>query len=109
LGVIQPRVKDVGPEHFGVVSVDCAKARLKLMFADFYGRVLIKTTLIEHDRSGFEKAIQSVKQAINEHDIKDNIVCVEMTGTKTSWSTLLLSRGMFRNLFVALDVASEIG
>jgi hypothetical protein len=26
-GVIHPRVQKVGPEHFGIVSVDCAKAR----------------------------------------------------------------------------------
>ena len=27
-GVIQPRVQKVGPEHFGIASIDCAKARL---------------------------------------------------------------------------------
>lgn len=40
-GVIQPRVQRVGPEHFGVVSIDCAKARFKWMLCDFYGKVLI--------------------------------------------------------------------
>jgi hypothetical protein len=35
-GVIQPRVQKVGPEHFGIV--DCAKARFKWMFCDFYGK-----------------------------------------------------------------------
>jgi len=29
LGIIQPRVQAVGPEHFGIVAVDCAKARSK--------------------------------------------------------------------------------
>jgi hypothetical protein len=28
-GVIHPRVQQVGPEHFGIVSIDCAKARSK--------------------------------------------------------------------------------
>ncbi|TWT64599.1 hypothetical protein [Allorhodopirellula solitaria] len=28
-GVIQQRVEAVGPSHFGVVSVDCAKRRSK--------------------------------------------------------------------------------
>ena len=37
-GVIHPRVQDVGPEHFGILSVDCAKARCKIMLADFYGQ-----------------------------------------------------------------------
>ena len=26
-GIIHPRVQQVGPEHFGIVSADCAKAR----------------------------------------------------------------------------------
>ena len=39
-GVIHPRVQKVGPEHFGIVAVDCAKARSKWMLADFYGNVL---------------------------------------------------------------------
>lgn len=43
-GVIHPRVQQVGPEHFGVLSVDCAKARSKWMLADFYGNVLVEPT-----------------------------------------------------------------
>jgi hypothetical protein len=49
-GVLHPRVQAVGPEHFGILSVDCAKARSKMMLADFQGRVLIPPTVIEHDR-----------------------------------------------------------
>ena len=36
-GCIHPRVQKVGPEHFGIVPVDCAKARSKWMLTDFYG------------------------------------------------------------------------
>ena len=43
-GVIHPRVQKVGPEHFGIISVDCAKARSKWMLADFYGNVLVPPT-----------------------------------------------------------------
>ena len=32
-GVIQARVQKVGPEKFGIVAVDCAKARFKWMLA----------------------------------------------------------------------------
>jgi hypothetical protein len=48
-GVIQPRVQRVGPEHFDIVSVDCAKARFKWMLCDFYGKVLIPPTTVEHN------------------------------------------------------------
>src|SRR5262249_28707037 len=33
-GVIHPRVQAVGPEHFAIVCVDCAKARSKMILAD---------------------------------------------------------------------------
>ncbi len=49
-GVIHPRVQAVGPEHFAFICVDCAKSRSKMMIADFYGRVLMEPTIIEHNR-----------------------------------------------------------
>ena len=37
----------VGPEHFGIVSIDCAKARcINWMLCDFYGNVLIPPTIV---------------------------------------------------------------
>jgi hypothetical protein len=43
-GVLHQRVQLVGPEHFGILCFDCAKARSKFLLADFYGRVLIPPT-----------------------------------------------------------------
>jgi len=34
-GAFHPRVQKVGPEHFGLVCIDCAKARSKFMVVDF--------------------------------------------------------------------------
>ena len=53
-GVIQPRVQAVGPERFGIVAVDCAKARSKWMLCDFYGRVMIEPTVVEHQRTALQ-------------------------------------------------------
>ena len=39
-GIIQPRVQKAGPQRFGIVAIDCAKARSKWMLCDFYGKVL---------------------------------------------------------------------
>lgn len=80
-GIIQPRVQAVGPEHFGVVAVDCAKARSKWMLCDFYGRVLIPPTVVEHQRTALEMATLQAKEACQQHGLKDHIVAVEMTGT----------------------------
>jgi len=80
-GVIQHRVKDVGPEHFGVVAVDCAKARAKWMLCNFYGRVLVEPTIVSIDHGSLQAAVQQVQYACEEHRIADQIVAVEMTGT----------------------------
>ena len=80
-GVIGPRVQAVGPEHFGIVAVDPAKARSYWLLADFYGRVLVPLTVVEHTRSGFDAAIAHLKRAIAEHDLRDTVVAVEQTGS----------------------------
>ena len=80
-GAIQKRVQAVGPEKFGIVAIDCAKARSKWMLTDFYGNILSPPANVEHDRSSFQLAVLTLKQAIEKHDIKDIIVAIEMTGT----------------------------
>lgn len=79
-GVIQPRVQQVGPDKFGVVAIDCAKARSKWMLTDFYGNVIVEPTDVEHNRSSFQLAVLQLKQAVENHALKDVIVAVEMTG-----------------------------
>jgi transposase len=79
-GVVHPRVQAVGPEHFAFLCVDCAKARSRMMLADFYGRVVIEPTTVEHNQSDFERIVKSVRDAMTRHHIKDIIVVVERTG-----------------------------
>jgi hypothetical protein len=71
----------VGPEHFGIVAVDCAKARSKWMLCDFYGRVLIQPTIVEHQRASLTLATVQLRDACERHGLQDHIVAVEMTGT----------------------------
>jgi transposase len=80
-GVIQPRVQQVGPEHFGVIAVDCAKDRSKWMLCDFYGKILVEPTIVEHQCSSLVAMTLLVRDAFERHNIKDSIACVEMTGT----------------------------
>jgi len=79
-GVVHPRVQKVGPEHFGIVSVDCAKARSKWMLCDFYGNVLVRPTVVEHTRAGLDAALAQTRQACEKHGIQDLLVAVERTG-----------------------------
>lgn len=79
-GVVHPRVQKAGPEHFGVVAVDCAKARSKWMLSDFYGNVLLPPAVVEHDRAGFDAAVAALRAAVKGRDLRDLIVAVERTG-----------------------------
>jgi len=79
-GLIHPRVQKVGAEHFGIVAVDCAKARSKWMLTDFWGNVLLPPAVVEHTRAGFDAAVAGLRQAIRERDIRDLLVAVERTG-----------------------------
>lgn len=79
-GVIHPRVQKVGPERFGIVSVDCAKARSKWMLADFYGNVLRPPSEVAHNRVELDWAVAQVREAMAQHGILDALVAIERTG-----------------------------
>lgn len=80
-GGFHPRVQKVGPEHFGVVCVDCAKHRSKFMVADFYGKLLVPPTIVEHNRFDLEAAVAQVRAAFATHAIHDGLVVIERTGS----------------------------
>jgi transposase len=79
-GVLHPRVQQVGPEHFGIVCFDCAKVRSKFLLADFYGRVLIPPTIVEHARPALDAAVAQIRQAFASCQIRDGLVAIERTG-----------------------------
>jgi transposase len=79
-GLLAPRVQAVGPEHFGIVAVDPAKDRSCWMLADFYGRILIPPTIVEHRRDAFDDAIAQLRRTVVDQDLRDLIVAVERTG-----------------------------
>jgi transposase len=79
-GQIQERVCAVGPEHFGIVSVDCAKRRSKWMLCNFYGKVIVEPTTVEHSSGGLQCMTQRVREACQAEALTDTIVAVEMTG-----------------------------
>ncbi len=61
-GQIQEWVQAVGPAQFGVVTVDCAKRRSKWMLCNFFGKVIIEPTSVEHTAGGL-RASQSCRSA----------------------------------------------
>ena len=79
-GQVQERVQAVGPEHFGIVAVDCAKRRSKWMLCNFYGKVIIEPTKVEHTAGGLRAMTQTVAAACKAEGLTDTIVAVEMTG-----------------------------
>lgn len=79
-GVIQQRVQEAGPQHFGIISVDCAKRRSKWMLCDYFVRVIIEPTIVEHNAGALRAMTQQAAAACQAEGIKDSIVGVEMTG-----------------------------
>src|SRR5437899_11669948 len=79
-GLFHSRVQQVGPEHFGIVSIDCAKARSKWMLADFYGKVLVPPTEVAHNRVELALAVSTVRAAMGRHELRDSLGAVERTG-----------------------------
>jgi transposase len=79
-GVLHPRVQQVGPEHFGIVCFDCAKARSKFLLADFYGRVLIPPSVVAHQRPDLDATVALIRQAFADHQLQDGLVAIERTG-----------------------------
>ena len=79
-GTFHPRAQVVGPEHFGIVSIDRAKARSKWMLGDFFGTVLIPSTFVEHNQAALDQGIAALRQALVQHQLRDLIVAIERTG-----------------------------
>jgi len=79
-GVIQQRVQQVGPEKFGIVAVDCAKKRSRWFLCDYYGRVIVEPTTVEHNAGSLKAMTQQIQEACQAEGITDTIAAVEMTG-----------------------------
>jgi transposase len=80
-GQVHHRVQAVGPEHFGIVSVDCAKVRSKYFLCDFYGNVLVPPTVVSHTQGDLQNAIALIRRSMEQHELRDIIVAIERTGT----------------------------
>lgn len=80
-GRLTQRVQEVGPEHFGIVCVDCAKARSKWLMCDFYGNLVVEPRPVEHTHGHLQAAIAIVRDHADRHPFKDLVVVIERTGT----------------------------
>src|SRR5262249_57801636 len=70
-GTFHPRVQAIGPDHFGIVAVDCAKARCKWLLADFYGNVLIPPTTLPVSRPDLDAALDLLRRTAAQHQLRD--------------------------------------
>ncbi|QDU59585.1 hypothetical protein Pan216_04160 [Planctomycetes bacterium Pan216] len=79
-GVLYDRVRSVGPEHFGIVAVDCAKARSKWMLTDFNGQVLLEPREVAHTRGDLAAAASLLRDPRVQRRLGDLLVAIERTG-----------------------------
>ena len=79
-GKIQERVSKVGADRFAIVVVDCAKKRSKWMLCNFFGKVIVEPSIVEHTKGCLEVMIEMVRATFEKEGIRDSIVAIEMTG-----------------------------
>lgn len=79
-GRFQERVKQVSPEHFAIIPVDCGKPEARTRVADYYGNVLAEPFSFDISRSGLQSAISRIAEALKQHDIRDCVCVIETTG-----------------------------
>jgi transposase len=79
-GQVHTRVQRVGPDRFGIVAFDCAKARSKFFLATFYGDVLIPPTECAHSQGDLQAAIDRIRDVVRTRPLDDLIVAIEQTG-----------------------------
>jgi len=79
-GCFQERVKQVSPEHFAIIPVDCGKPEARARVADFYGNVLLEPFTIQITRPGLEMAGCLIRHTMQKHGIQDCVCAVETTG-----------------------------
>jgi transposase len=79
-GKLDLRVREVGPERFGIVSVDCAKERSVWMLRDFYGRVLVELSTVEHTGPGLRAMTAALRGGVQNHELGHVVVAIERTG-----------------------------
>jgi transposase len=77
---VHSRVRAVGPEHFGILAVDCAKHRSRWMLADFYGKVLAEPRTVERNRNALDACVNETRVLARRHELNDLVVVVERTG-----------------------------
>jgi len=78
--MLSERVQKVAPQHFGIVSIDCAKGCSDWMLVDFYGNVKVPAEKVVHTRTGFDLMLVQLREAIDKHSIRDLVIAIERTG-----------------------------
>ncbi len=74
------RVEKVGAGKFGILAVDCAKARFQVMLTNFYGRVLVEPVEVENTAPALDALVTTVRRECEVHGLKDLVVGLERTG-----------------------------
>ena len=77
---LQPRIEEIGAEHFGVLAVDCAKARFQVLLGNFCGTVLMEPQEFDNSGPDLEHLVETVQHEVRRHGLKDLVVALERTG-----------------------------
>jgi len=75
-----PRSRWWGPSTFGIVAIDCPKARSRLHPRNFYCRTILEPATSSTMRGDLQAAIDRIRWHARAHDLKEVVVAIERTG-----------------------------
>ena len=77
---LEPRLRNVGPEKFGILGVDSSKKHFAVLLTDFYGTELTGKLEFDNSAAGLSSLVETVQRLMAEHGLEDLVVAIERTG-----------------------------
>ena len=77
---LQKRIREVGPEHFGLLLVDSGKRHFAVRLTNFYGDDLWEPEPVRNHRVALEEMMAEVENQMQVHGLAELVVGIERTG-----------------------------
>lgn len=79
-GSLRKRIREVGPEHFGLLLVDSGKRHYAVRLTNFFGDDLWEPEPVRSHRIALEAMMAEVERQMAKHGLTDLVVGIERTG-----------------------------
>jgi transposase len=77
---LRERIRELGPEHCGILLVDSAKKHFAVRLGNFLGDVLWDAPQVANNRPALERMVEEVERQMAVHGLADLVAGIERTG-----------------------------